>query len=314
MTDPYFIVELTTRCNFDCMYCYNIWKDDSARSERQLSFSQFRQIFDRICEQTAIRGVTLAGGEPLMHEDLHKIAAYLNDKGIRSGITTNGSLLGDTKIKELIACGIIHFEVSLPSINSGSFQTLCRSGELKEVRRALLNIRQHGAKLTVSCVISKMNYTEITDIIELAVAFGADYFVLNRFIAGGNGLKYRNRLATDQEQLSAALRMADSAAEKFKIPVTAAVPVEHCLLNTRDLTNLHFGTCGCGDAKWVIDPWGNLRTCEQNPEAVGNLLEMNFSVLAQKPAVLRFRNDDLYQDCKSKKCYERCGGGCRFGR
>jgi AdoMet-dependent heme synthase len=314
MTDSYFIIELTTRCNLDCIYCYNVWKGHEDCSQKQLSLSEIRELFDRLCEQLPIKGVTLAGGEPLMHQELPEITKLLRNKGLHLSITTNGTLLNENKIAELVACGISHFEISWPSLIPDMYDRLCRSGEIIKIKQAILGVKKHGVKLTVSSVITKLNFLEIPEIIELSAALGADFFVLNRFIPGGTGLKNHGMLAPDDEQLLQTFSLADDAARTYRIPVIAAIPVEHCLLDTGKFNRIHFGTCACGSAKWVIDPWGNLRTCEQNPECIGNIFEKNFDELIQHASVTLFREDDLHSYCKDKKCYEFCGGGCRFNK
>jgi radical SAM protein with 4Fe4S-binding SPASM domain len=314
MTDPWFILELTTRCNLDCIFCYNVWKPQNKDTHKDLSLSELKSIIETIEQSTSIQGITLAGGEPLLNKEIVGMAEYLHSKNIKTSVTTNGILLVDETVKQLVQCGIDRFEISMPSINDPMYRKLCRSDSLIQVRAAILNARKYDIKLCVSNVLTKLNYEEVYDTVELSAVFGADEVTLNRFVPGGTGLGHANDLSLSNGELKFALGEADRAAQTFGIPVIVAIPVEHCQIDTSIYTKLHFGTCLCGAYKWTVDPFGNLRTCEQNPTILGSLFDTGFDHLSHLPSVSEFRNNDLHPDCKTKPCYTVCGGGCRFCR
>jgi radical SAM protein with 4Fe4S-binding SPASM domain len=110
------------------------------------------------------------------------------------------------------------------------------------------------------------------------------------------------------------LRRADHGAGKHRIRVIVTLPVEPCIIDHGEFPNLEFGTCACGTGKWVVDPGGRLRTCEQNPEILGSLLESSFAELSTLGSAEAFRSDHLKPECSGCDMIARCGGGCRFVR
>ena len=174
--------------------------------------------------------------------------------------------------------------------------------------------RDAGTKVTVSAVITKLNAGGIGEVIDLAAAFSADSVSLNRFVPGGEGIRHVAELMPTGAELEQALAAADARSAGLGIPVAVTIPVESCIIGHGRFPHLHFGKCCCGREKWVIDPLGNLRTCEQNPEILGSLFERSFSELAGSLQATGFRNDDLKRDCGECPVYESCGGGCRFLR
>lgn len=314
MTDTFLIFELTTSCNLDCIYCYNVWKERNDFSHKKLRLSEIKKIIPAILANTDISGVTLAGGEPMLNKEIFDIASFLSSSNIQVSITSNGILLTEENVRRLISCGVKHFEISMPATEPEIFNKLCRSPNLKAARTAMLNIKEQGAKLSIASLICKMNYKSISEIIEMSSAFGADYFVFNRFVPGGKGKRNCEKLNLVTSELTHALSLANIAAAEYKIPIIIAIPVEHCILDTSSFMKLHFGTCGCGNMKWVIDPEGFLRCCEQNPQRLGNLLTEDFYSLTKKAEVKIFRDDNLKENCNEKDCYKICGGGCRYCR
>lgn len=314
MNKYYLILELTTVCNFNCIYCYNVWKENGQFERKDLSVGEVEVIISNSSKNAFLAGVTLAGGEPLLNENIFEIATFLKSRKIRTSITTNGILLSEENVIKLIQCGVSHFEVSMPSGDTEIFYKLCGSEELKKVRAAILNIKKYGAKCSVAAVITKINYHETADIIELSAAIGADHFMFNRFVSGGRGKEFSLSLKPDSTELLNALNEANKASATFNIPVIVSIPVEHCRYDTSEFNNLLFGTCSCGKHKWVADPYGNLRSCEQNPKILGDLLTEDFQNMILKSDLHEFNTNNLTANCEDMSCFTACGGGCRFNR
>ncbi len=314
MISAYLLFEITPKCDFDCIYCYNIWKEKTKYQQRTLSAENIVKLFDKISNQTNIEGVTITGGEPLLYPDLARVIEFFNSKKIEVGLTTHGALLDEDKAKLLIDKGVSYFEISLDSLKSDVFKKMTGRNQLKNVKKAILNVKKYNALLTISTIITKLNLNEIPDIIDLSFAFSADFISLNRFIPGGKGLMHKNDLMPEKNELEKVLEIANNKAEKYKFDVNISVPIEDCLISHKKYPFLNFGTCLCGRKKWLIDSIGNLRTCEQNPDIFGNLFYESFPDLYFSEKAENFRNNNLKKNCPQCSMFCACGGGCRFLR
>lgn len=312
MNKPYIIYEVTPRCNNNCLYCYNVWREEADYPKGELKLSEIERLFQKIFKEVELGGITLTGGEPLLRTDIVKIASFFYKHGLKVGMATNGTLLNEEKVRELTGAGISYFEVSLVSADKEQYELLSQKDHMEKIRQAILLIKKYQARLTVSFTITKLNLNEIGKVIDLCFAFSADNIALNRFVPGGQGLKNLNKLLITKNELEAVLKIADDKAKKYNIPINITVPIEACVISHEQYPNLNFGTCRCGTHKWVIDPVGNLRTCEQNPEILGSLFEKNFLELAVSKAVKKFRDNKVKRECNSCGKFKNCGGGCRF--
>jgi radical SAM protein with 4Fe4S-binding SPASM domain len=147
-----------------------------------------------------------------------------------------------------------------------------------------------------------------------AAVMGADAVALNRFLPTGRGRINQNGLCLKRQDLVTALELADKATAEAGIFVYTGIPVEPCTAQWELFPEIAFSTCHCGDVKWTIDPGGNLRTCEQNPEILGNLLENSFNEIVENlnsgiDSFRQWRNSEGYFNCSLP---EECSGGCRF--
>ncbi len=117
---PCLFVEVTNRCNLACPTC-QLGTDMAYKGydKADLTFEQFKKIIDQI---PSLLYVTLQGvGEPLLNKDIMKMIKYCTDKGIATYINTNGTILTETKSKELIEAGLCNLSVSVNSFNQEVF-------------------------------------------------------------------------------------------------------------------------------------------------------------------------------------------------
>ena len=94
------IFEVTPQCNFDCLYCYNVWKGDPDYPVEQLDTERTLAMLDRVIRQMRLRSITLTGGEPLLRRDLAQIVDFIHQRGISINMITNGSLVNDQVVEQ----------------------------------------------------------------------------------------------------------------------------------------------------------------------------------------------------------------------
>lgn len=103
--------EVTNYCNFRCGFCpINV----SCRPWQHMDFSLFAKGVDDIVEKDIAEEVGLhLMGEPLLYPHLYEAIEYANEKGLRTQVTTNGSLLTEERAHKLIDAGLDRLTISL---------------------------------------------------------------------------------------------------------------------------------------------------------------------------------------------------------
>ena len=105
-------VEITNICNRNCSFC-----PGTVRPPRRMSLAEFDTVTDRL------RGVTEylyyhVMGEPLTHPELPALIRLAGEKGFKSAITTNGTLL-PLRGRELMDAGVYKVNISVHSFEDG---------------------------------------------------------------------------------------------------------------------------------------------------------------------------------------------------
>ena len=106
-------VEITNICNMNCSFCHG-----HKRPPRQMSREEFLLILEKLKKHTKYIYYHLMG-EPTSHPLLPEFVRLAGERGYKSIITTNGTLLkrsGD----EILASGVHKVNISLHSFEKGS--------------------------------------------------------------------------------------------------------------------------------------------------------------------------------------------------
>lgn len=83
-------VEVTSRCNLDCPFCYvhgHVFSPD-------LAFEEAKGIFDWLIGKGMVYAV-LTGGECTLNPDFARMFRYLKERGVLVDVYTNGTLVGE---------------------------------------------------------------------------------------------------------------------------------------------------------------------------------------------------------------------------
>ena len=102
---------LTFRCQNDCIHCYA----GGPHETPELNTPQWKTVIDRL----SVIGVfilTFTGGEPTLNSDLPELLLYAQNKGMVTGLITNGRKLKDnTYVESLEKSGLDFVQITLES-------------------------------------------------------------------------------------------------------------------------------------------------------------------------------------------------------
>ena len=128
------LVNLTVRCNQDCVFCCD---GDVKDSGYHLSQEEAREKIREIAA-TGADSVTFIGGEPLVRKDLVDLVAFARGQGLRVGITSNGTLLTKERLEALVEAGLTSIEISVHSFDDELSDRISRrKNTASRQRRAL---------------------------------------------------------------------------------------------------------------------------------------------------------------------------------
>lgn len=158
-------LNITDRCNLRCVMCKQ-WRQEK---KEELSTEQWQDVICQLKEE-GIEEVNFTGGEPLLKEGILELAKHASSLGITCGITTNGYLLDERTINNLMESGVGIFTLSLDALGNDYDKIRGVEGAFKRIESALKtlsNIRKNNnISATVSLVLMKSTLKHLKSVVD----------------------------------------------------------------------------------------------------------------------------------------------------
>ena len=283
--------QVTYRCNFRCRIC-SYWKEPhSAREERSVG------EFERGARNLARCGsllVNLAGGEPMLRDDLAGIVAALARWHFPL-LTTNGWRVPADRARRLWQAGLWGVSVSIdyPDAARHDAQRGVR-GAFREAVRAVETFRDTRTaphqRVNVMAVLTADNQNDLEGVVALAQQLGANFMVQPYGV-----LKTGDKSHRPRPPVSA--RLLDL---RRRYPAFLSNPY---FLSRFDAA-LDGGLPGCraGRSTFNIDQQGLVAKCvEDRDRPVGSIIETPMPTLVER---LR----DRWRTNRCRACWYNCRG------
>jgi cyclic pyranopterin phosphate synthase len=133
----YLRLSITDRCNMRCFYCMPSMGVVDKGHKAVLSYEELLLIAE-VAVELGIEKIRVTGGEPLVRRDVVGFLERLADTPSLQHLvlTTNGLLL-EEMAADLFRAGVQRLNVSLDSLNPGTFRKITRGGDLQRVLAGL---------------------------------------------------------------------------------------------------------------------------------------------------------------------------------
>jgi len=212
------LAELTYRCPLHCVFCYNPL--DYTAQDAELDTAAWIRVLREARALGAVQ-LGLSGGEPMMRDDLEPIVAEARALGFYSNLITSGVGLDERRIRALKDAGLDHIQLSFQDSTRelNDFLSSTRTFERKSRTAAL--IKAHGYPMVLNVVLHRLNIDHVEQILEMAVAFGAEYVELANAQYYGWAHVNRDRLLPTRAQVvraeEATNRFRDKVGDRMRV-------------------------------------------------------------------------------------------------
>ncbi len=181
------MVEVTTSCNYQCIYCFRN-KIIDEKLTHMMSVETFRKIIDNAVV-AGVEKISFSGwGEPLVNPRILDFIRMAKEKGLKILLNTNGYYLSKY-LDDLYRLGIDELVVSMDSDEDDVYRLLRRGGDLGRVVDALLRLKEYRIRdarrkpdLWINFTLTKYNYRNIIPMVKLAEKLGARMLVVSNMI------------------------------------------------------------------------------------------------------------------------------------
>lgn len=300
---------LTRKCNFRCVYCYNA---SGIAKQDEMSTGQWLDAVKQAKELEVLK-CTLTGGEPMVHPGFFDILGALLRNDILPYICTNGSLIDDRAVSRFADIGtpVVQISLDTPSAEVQDKMTAV-NGSFPRVTHAIEALVKAGVTVYVKAVMLPVNYRQVGELIDLCYNAGVRNLILDRFDLsfGGRG---SNAFFLSKEQCSYVKTAVEDKrrviGNKMNINL---IQVPQCWSCSDDIVK-----CGAFLRSFNIMPDGEYVVCEKIDPcyqmSVGNFKTMPIADMWRSPKIEKLMTppDNLVvEPCRSCEHLSVCNTGC----
>lgn len=144
---PCMEIEINRHCNYRCVYCP---VSSTPKPKGFMADDTYRLVLDRVKDYGATMVTLNHYSEPTLDPRLADRVEAAVDRGLRVGVSTNGSLLNRMLIRRLATLGQVRVTVNLPSVDADRYRRLTGGGRLSRVIRNLEALHAAGVPTSLS--------------------------------------------------------------------------------------------------------------------------------------------------------------------
>jgi len=298
---------LTYRCQNNCIHCYA----GGPRETEELGTEDWKRIIDKLVS-LGVFLATFTGGEPTLREDLPELLRYAQEKGMVTGLITNGRRLKDMKyVRKLESCGLDFVQVTLESHIPEIHDKITRSeGSWIDTVEGIKNTVPTQIYLTTNTTINRYNIDGILDTVDFIYDLGVRVFGCNGLIYSGRGPMVAEEFGVEIDELRKVLPEIRDKARELRMKFVWYTPTRYCELNPVEL-DLGIKSCSAANITMCIGPRGEVYPCQSYFESVGNILRDRWKDIWNHETCRYIRNREYIPEmCEGCELRNICGGGC----
>ncbi len=185
---PVVIWNLVRRCNLVCRHCYSISADKDFPNE--LSTDEVFTTMDDL-KKFHVPVLILSGGEPLLRPDIFDISRHAKDMGFYVGLSTNGTMVDESNIKQIADIGYDYVGISIDGLRETHDYFRRKQGAFDESMHGLRLCRDAGIRVGMRFTITIDTAHELPALLQLMEQENIDKFYLSHLNYAGRGNKNR---------------------------------------------------------------------------------------------------------------------------
>lgn len=339
----------TNHCNLNCIHCHQ--DAQVASQDPELTTNEVYKVLDNIIN-AGTPLLTFSGGEPLVKKNIFKVIQYATTHGLVCTLASNGKLMTKKTAVKLAKAGVTRVEIGLDAAEPKYHDELRNEpGSFKHACAAIKNCAELGEfdEIAVTATLNKMNYPQLSKIIDLTESLGATRFYLNRIVPAGRGKDILDIDVTPAQRMKAMLiifKRFESSVNNGSGILCYARGMTYFARLSYDMSSgemfhvseiltgydklfqerygnqvakiIHkfgrnFGGCTAGLTYAGLDAHGNLLPCTVAPIHLGNLLKEPLEdIWCTHPVLEEIRNRHQVKGHCGECNYNGICGGCRY--
>lgn len=247
-------IEITNKCNFNCVYCYN-----KNHGNQDMKVKDFERVIS-ILETVGVFSISISGGEPLCHDKFKDICKIIKKSKLNTALMTNGYFV--KKYTQLI--NTVFDQVYISIDGPENIHNKLRMG----FQVIIEGLKEIKIRKIMAVTLTKVNSNYLKEIIKTSKENNFDSLCFFALKPVGRGKFTNNILSLNAQDLQKIGKRLVKLKLKWKAKITYTDPTSE--------------PCYAGKQLLYILPDGIVKPCAYSPFKVGNILYEDWNTLWKK--------------------------------
>jgi radical SAM protein with 4Fe4S-binding SPASM domain len=181
---PIVVWNITRNCNLRCVHCYN----DSGPGKvcNDATSEEAKTVLDDLAA-FGVPSVLFSGGEPLMRHDLFELIAHAGGKGLRTVISTNGTLITKSAAAMIKDRGVSYVGISLDGVGEINDKFRGVSGAFQKAVTGIKNCQDAGIRIGLRLTLTRRNVEDLAALFDFFDANNIERACFYHLVPSGRG-------------------------------------------------------------------------------------------------------------------------------
>ena len=216
---PVVVWNATRRCNLRCVHCYSqsenrAYPDELTTDEALVMLGDLARL--------GVPVVLFSGGEPMLRTDLLPLLEAAAALGMRTVLSTNGTLITERAAARLRGTSLSYVGVSLDGLRETNDAFRGVAGAFEAALRGIRHCREAGIKVGLRFTITRRNVREVDSLFDLVAAEQIPRICFYHLVYAGRGAA----LAAEDLDHAATRQVVDRIIDRTADLHRAGRPVE----------------------------------------------------------------------------------------
>lgn len=308
---------ITEACDQRCKHCY-IYALGSHAMFREASTDDMEVILANIrtfCRKASRQPyLYITGGDPILHPRFWQLANRLHEEHIPFALLGNPFHLDNEVCSRLAACGCRKYQLSLDGLEA-THDRIRRPGSFRETLEAIPCLQRAGITVAIMATVSRWNYREIPDLVDVVADCHADVFAFARYCPDADSrdtccspAEYHNMMELCWQRFEQ--HKGCHTFFNLKDHLWTLFQYEHGLFDPTQYPDDEtvYSGCNCGNCHLTILSDGAVYACRRMESRVGNALTDDLYDLFTGPRMDAYRQYESFEKCADCELLRFCRG------
>jgi Fe-coproporphyrin III synthase len=196
---PVIVYNCTSRCNLRCLHCYA--GSEATRRDSELTTAQAKKLLSDLVEINC-PVVLFSGGEPILRSDLFELLTEAKRLGLRTVLSTNGTLIDGDTASKLADLSVAYVGVSIDGPEEFHNRFRQTAGCFKAAITGIENCRKAGLRTGLRFTITKSNHNQVRAVFGICADNGIRRVCFYHLIRSGRGAKIESEILSPEQTRS----------------------------------------------------------------------------------------------------------------